>query len=109
MVIVIIVLVVVLLAFTMGAVLWLARPGSPPAGPPSPAPQTQPGDEAQQRAAQAHGTELLERRIALDGRRGPLQGDYELDSRLEQLEDQVRRGEISEEDFEAEKIRLLGG
>lgn len=61
------------------------------------------------READRQGTELLQRRVALDMRRGTLGGDSDLDAALEHLEQEWRRGTISDEQFEAEKLRLLGG
>lgn len=58
---------------------------------------------------QAHGTELLTRRIALDGRRGTLGGDDRVYDAFERLLHRRNAAEISEEEFETEKVRLLEG
>jgi len=52
---------------------------------------------------------LLQRRVDLDARRGMLGGDNDLLEALDELERRRTAGEISETDFEAEKVRLLGG
>jgi uncharacterized membrane protein len=58
---------------------------------------------------EATGTALLERRVQLDARRGALQGDAGIDREFDRLLDRLRAGEITEEQFEQEKRRLLGG
>jgi hypothetical protein len=77
----------------------------------SPQPIAPVEDEAHRRerqnAAEEIGTELIQRRVALDGRRGPLAGDTLLLDEFERLEQRLHAGEISEDEFEAEKIRLL--
>jgi hypothetical protein len=55
------------------------------------------------------GSELLKRRVDLDMRRGTLGGNTEVYEAFEQLESNLRAGKISEDEFEREKIRLLGG
>ncbi len=52
---------------------------------------------------------LLQRRVDLDATRGMLGGDNELLEALDELERRRLVGGMSEEDFEAEKVRLLGG
>lgn len=52
---------------------------------------------------------LLQRRVDLDARRGMLGGDSDLLEELDELERRRAAGGISEADFEAEKVRLLGG
>lgn len=64
---------------------------------------------ARQRVLDARGSELLARRVELDARRGTLGGDTTIDAAFVELEQRLRCGEISEDEFEAEKIRLLGG
>ena len=64
---------------------------------------------ARQKLLEERGSELIERRVELDARRGTLGGDAELLHKLELLEERRRKGEISEEAFEREKTRLLGG
>ena len=72
-----------------------------------------PPDEAERgqrrRAAEELGDQLLARRIALDARRGTLDGNSAIDEALTSLEARLRDGDISEDEFEAEKVRLLGG
>ena len=62
-----------------------------------------------QRAAEALGSELLERRVQLDARRGPLAGNSQIDEQFRELEGRLRAGEITEQEFEGQKARLLGG
>ncbi len=52
---------------------------------------------------------LLQRRVDLDSRRGMLGGDNDLLEALDELERRRAAGGMSEADFEAEKVRLLGG
>jgi len=52
---------------------------------------------------------LLQRRVDLDATRGMLGGDNDLLDALDELERRRMAGGMSEEDFEAEKVRLLGG
>jgi len=91
------------------AALWLRRPAPPPPAPSPSPPEDQAERRARQRAVNERGTELLERRVELDARRGALEGDFGLSEALDRLDERRRRGNISEEDYEAEKIRLLGG
>lgn len=65
--------------------------------------------QQRQQAVESLGRDLLDRRIALDARRGTLQGNAALDEELDDLERRRRAGEISEDEFERRKIRLLGG
>ena len=62
-----------------------------------------------QRAAEALGGELLERRVQLDARRGPLAGYSHIDEQFHTLEQRLQAGEITEQEFEEEKYRLLRG
>ncbi len=78
--------------------------------------QTTPlGDaETSERAArhavvEAHGTELIERRVDLDTRRGTLGGDTSLDDAFTRLQERLERRDITEEQFERAKIHLFGG
>jgi len=76
---------------------------------------TRPGDaETAARAArhavvEAHGTELIERRVDLDARRGTLGGDTSLDDAFTRLQERLESGDITEEQFEHAKIHLFGG
>ena len=104
----------VALTFVVGVVLsvvaWQRRQGATNQVPPWVAKQ---GDtasrKARQEAATAQGTELVERRVELDSRRGTLGGNEALDRALEDLERRLQVGEITADDFEREKVRLLGG
>lgn len=95
---------------TLAAVFLLRRTrgAAPPPVVETP-PEVDHDREIRREAAQRQGTELLERRVELDGRRGPLAGDASIDAAFDRLEERLRAGEISEDEFEAEKIRLLGG
>jgi hypothetical protein len=55
------------------------------------------------------GDDLLQRRVELDSRRGTLAGQTDLFDELEKLDQRFRLGEISEDEFEAEKFRILSG
>jgi hypothetical protein len=55
------------------------------------------------------GSELLQRRADLEARRGTLMGDSQVYDEFVALEDRLRSGEITEDEFEREKLRLLGG
>lgn len=57
----------------------------------------------------AHGTELIERRVDLDARRGTLGGDTSLDDAFTRLQERFTCGEITEEQFEHAKLHLFGG
>jgi hypothetical protein len=106
-------LIVVLIVLILGAVSALAllrrlRPTFPPAI------EVEPDEdpavrEARHRVIEERGSELLERRADLDTRRGTLAGDDDVNDAFDQLEAQFRAGEISEYEFEAGKIRILGG
>jgi len=90
-----------------------ARARSPAAAPPRsrtvPHREDATEREARHQAVDELGTELIERRVELDSRRGTLGGDRDLLASLDRLEERRRNGEISDEQFEAEKVRLLGG
>lgn len=64
---------------------------------------------ARQQAIDIQGSELLQRRIDLDAKRGTLGGDAGIDHAFKGLEERLRSGEIDEQQFELEKIKLLGG
>ncbi len=65
--------------------------------------------EALHRVIEERGTELLDRRVDLDARRGTLAGDSQVYDAFDRLQAQFRSGDISEEEYEAGKICLLGG
>jgi uncharacterized membrane protein len=107
--IVVIVLLVLFIA-AVSAFVWRQRaPAPPPPLPISPAQEDIAEREARHQQLEAIGNELLDRRVALDTRRGPLGGDASLNAAFDDLEARLRSGQISEEEFEAEKVRLLGG
>jgi len=62
-----------------------------------------------QAVLESRGDELLARRAELDARRGTLQGNAGIDAEFERLLRRLEAGEIDENEFEAEKLRLLGG
>jgi uncharacterized membrane protein len=103
------VVVFLFLATVIALYLWRRDEPMPPAEV-SPLPT----ESAADRAARLHtledrGTKLLERRTELDARRGALGGQSEIFDAFEKLEQRLRAGEITEDEFEAEKIHLLGG
>jgi len=103
--------IVVFAALVAGVVLHVARHrGAAPGeqtGAQEPTPDRE--RESRERAVEQRGAELLERRIELDSRRGMLGGRDDIEAELERLENRMQAGEITEEDFEREKIRLLEG
>jgi hypothetical protein len=107
----IIVVVVVFLILALGlAAIALRREKSPPPPIAEPEPGEDPAERhARQQALDERGTELLQRRVDLDMRRGTLGGNTEVYQAFEELESRLRAGEISEDEFEREKVRLLGG
>lgn len=100
-----VVLVVFLIGVTFLFLVWY-RPPSPLPSPPPPAPPAPPPPS---RELEQLGSELLARRIDLEARRGALQGNESLDQAFTRLEERLRQGDITPEEFEREKIRLLGG
>jgi hypothetical protein len=107
----IVIVVIVFLGLAAGIALVASR--RPAVAPPPPPEIIEDDDAEARRARQAlaaeRGTELLERRIALDARRGTLGGDTQLYDALEDLQERLRSGQISEDEYEQEKVRLLGG
>ena len=104
-------LVILLIFVILGAAIAVAAVRRREAEPPSPPLlEEDPATRVErQEALEARGTELLHRRIELDTRRGPLGGETAVYEAFVELERRLRAGEISEADFETEKIRLLGG
>lgn len=102
------ILIIVVLAVT---VIALRRPARPrmPVGPLPPSQEEVESRLVRRRALEGQEDELLHRRVQLDSRRGMLGGDSQLFDALETLEQRYQAGEIDEDRFEAEKIRLLGG
>lgn len=102
-------IVVVILGLVLALVVFRRQRLTPP--PPA---QTAPQEslaarEARHQVIEQRGSELLERRVELDARRGTLTGDSSIDAALDRLEHRFRAGEISEDQFEAQKIQILGG
>ncbi|MGH2448264.1 MAG: hypothetical protein ACRDFS_06645 [Chloroflexota bacterium] len=79
------------------------------AAPAAPGVAESPNRVQEHEALDRKGSELLRRRAQLDTRRGPLGGDGELYEALDQLTARREQGQISEQEYEAEKLRLLGG
>lgn len=107
-------LIVVLLLAACALMIWLAvryRTRSAAGAGPAPAEPAVDvvAEEMRRRALQQRGTELIERRVDLDMRRGPLGGDVDLAEELDRLSQRLASREIDEREFESEKIRLLGG
>jgi uncharacterized membrane protein len=108
--IVTVVAVIVLIVVIGFAVLALRRRHPYPPATIAAEPEEDPAArEARHRAIDVRGSELLERRVELDARRGTLAGDAEVDDAFDRLEERLRSGEISEAEFEVEKVRLLSG
>lgn len=103
-------LVVLLLLFAVATASIVLRRRPP--GPPDLSSKSDAIEEVRrerQRAAEALGAELLDRRVQLDSRRGPLAGYSQIDEQFHALEQRLQAGEITEEEFEGAKSRLLGG
>lgn len=99
----------VIILAALAAVVYMRRDSEEtPAPAPAPGPSA---DEVGRRRREAvdRGDVLLDRRVQLDSRRGTLGGNAALDDALQALADRHQRGEISDEQFEMEKTRLLGG
>jgi uncharacterized membrane protein len=98
-----------ILAAVIALYVWRRDEPMPPAQV-SPVPMEPAADRAARlHALEGRGTELLERRAELDSRRGALGGQSKIFDAFEKLEQRLRAGEITEDEFEAEKIHLLGG
>ncbi len=107
-----IVAVCALILFAVCGIIYVARrnrPGAPEAPVAPPTPGNTEERRLRQQRIDLQGTELLARRVVLDGRRGTLGGDSDLLDAMSTLEERYHRGDITEDEFEAEKIRLLGG
>jgi uncharacterized membrane protein len=107
-VIVAVVVVCVVLAVVLAVVAIRRQPPPPPrvAGSRDENPAER---HARFAALNERGTELLERRVELDDRRGTLGGNTQIYDAFEELEARLRAGDISDDEFEREKVRLLGG
>jgi hypothetical protein len=106
--IILIIIAVLILAAALGVYALRSETAPPPEVPDL---QTTDPALAQERhdLLDARGQELLERRIELDSVRGPLMGNSAVYDAFIELEERLRSGEIDEEEFEREKLRLLGG
>ena len=99
----------VLLVVSLVITPVLARRRREPA-PPPPAPEAREdlaAREARHRLVDERGSELIERRVELDARRGTLGSYVDVNEQFTRLEERFKAGQISEDEFEAEKIRLL--
>lgn len=103
-----IVLFLVLAALVIAIVMRRPQPALPPAPPAADGEEARARRERQE-ALDTRGSQLIERRVELDARRGTLGGDVDLERSLDELYQRLEAGEISEQEFEAEKVRLLGG
>jgi hypothetical protein len=107
-----VVLVVLLGAGAVAALLAYRRFQRGSAGP-APTVASTPAERAARHARQTEvetrGEELLERRVSLDSKRGTLGGDNTLYDALDELQKRRQEGQISEVEFEREKVRLLSG
>jgi hypothetical protein len=105
-----ILIIIALVALAAGLAVYALRHEAPP---PPELPDARPGNETawdqQHDILEARGQELLERRIELDSIRGPLMGNTAAYDAFIALEERLRSGEIDEDEFEREKIKLLGG
>jgi hypothetical protein len=104
-----ILLVVVILGLAIAVVVFRRRRVTPPAPVETEPIESMAAREARHQVIELRGTELLERRVELDARRGTLTGDTSVDDALIRLELRFHAGEISEDEFEARKIKILGG
>jgi hypothetical protein len=104
------IVVVLVLALGTAAILLLRRRRPVPLPVPEAPPKVDPAAEAaRHKAIDERGSALLERRVDLDARRGTLTGDSAVYDAFDRLEAQFRAGQISEDEFEARKILILGG
>src|SRR5947209_5109494 len=103
-----VVLVFVMLAGTL-AVIALRRQRNPPTISVEKSGEDEAAKRVRHDLLERRGSELLQRRVDLDARRGTLGGNTEVYEAFEHLEAQLRAGTISESEFEQEKVRLLGG
>ncbi|HZU13638.1 MAG TPA: hypothetical protein VFB58_12430 [Chloroflexota bacterium] len=69
--------------------------------------ETMPVDPAQERATRQASDTLLGRRVELEDNRGALAGHDDIEVAFDRLEARLTAGEITPDDYEAEKIRLL--
>lgn len=102
------VVVVVLLALVAGLTFYFVRTPAKPSPVVLPPEVESPGEhDARMQALETRGNELLKRRIELEASRGTLGGQSRIYKAFEDLENRLRAGEISEDEFEKEKISLL--
>lgn len=104
-----VILLIVVLAVVVLALRRPPRAAQAPAIPAASAEDELAERRARRRSLQGQEDELLSRRVHLDQRRGTLGGDTQLYDALDHLEQQFEAGDISEDEFESEKVRLLGG
>ena len=102
-------IVVLILGLALALVVFRRRRLTPPAPVEAVTQESAAVRGARHRVIEERGTELLERRVDLDARRGTLTGDSRVDDALVRLEQRFRAGEISEDQFEAGKVQILGG
>jgi uncharacterized membrane protein len=102
---IVLLLLVVIVGVTAVAAIRVRRLRAALSAPPEPLPDPQ--AHARRAALEPQENALLARRVALDTRRGPLGGDSALDTALGDLEARYHAGQIDEEEFEREKVRLL--
>ncbi|MGI8827806.1 MAG: hypothetical protein ACR2JC_19670 [Chloroflexota bacterium] len=89
-----------------GALSWRRRPANIDPGAFEPATDDL-GRKKRHESIEAQGEQLIERRVELDLRRGTLGGYTDINDAFTLLEERLRAGDISDEKFEKEKIRLL--
>jgi len=109
-----ILIIAVAVCIVIGAVLGLVYLRRDSRTSPLPPPTTvrQEDDDARlsrRRVVDRRGSELIARRVLLEDRQDTLGGDADLSDALDRLERRRRGGEITEQEFEAEKVRLLSG
>lgn len=101
----------VLLVASLALSVLLARRRRPTDGAAGVVPADQEDDaaarEARHRMVDERGSELIERRVELDARRGTLGSYADIDGEFSRLQQRLESGEISEDEFEREKVRLL--
>lgn len=101
--------IVIFLIFAIVVTLFVVRRPVPAPPPSLPAADSEEHLATRQELLDERENELMERRIELDARRGTLGGNTAIYDAFETLERRLQSGEISEQEFEAEKIRLLSG
>ena len=103
-------LLILLVLFAVASAAIVLRRSAPT--PPTRSERSEAIDEIRrerQRASEALGSVLLDRRVQLDSRRVALQGVSHIEDQVHELEERLQAGEITEDQFEQEKSRLLSG